>query len=79
MSELDYGRHEILHMTSFLMNAVQEELLENEAIDTKTEWIVLATQARDALAALYQSIGLEHFSGTPKEQTPDSNPNRLSE
>jgi hypothetical protein len=56
-----FGCHEALHMASFLCAAVDEELVEHEAIKRDPEWLSLAEQARDALAALYQKIGSKHL------------------
>ncbi len=57
----DYGRHEVLHMASFLMSAVETELVEHEAVRAEPEWLALAEAARKALFDLYQAIGLKHM------------------
>lgn len=56
-----FGRHEVLHMSSFLLSAVDEQLLEHEQIQTNPQWKALAEKAHDALFALYQSIGSAHL------------------
>jgi hypothetical protein len=62
MSQLDqYGRHEVLHMSSFLMNAVDTELCEHAQIQRNKEWKALADKAFNALFDLYQAIGSEHL------------------
>jgi len=53
----EFGRHEVLHMSSFLMGAVAEQLLEHEQIASNPEWKALANRAHDALFDLYQAIG----------------------
>lgn len=58
----NYGRHEVLHMSSFLCNCVDSELLEHQAIKNNKEWLALAEKAHQALFDLYQSIGSEHLS-----------------
>lgn len=62
MSQMDdYGRHEVLHMASFLMNAVDTELLEHAQLKAHPEWKALADKAFNALFDLYQAIGAEHM------------------
>ena len=55
------GCHEALHMTSFLANAVDEELCEHPAIKKDKEWSELAHKAHRALADLYQAIATKHL------------------
>lgn len=57
----DYGRHEVLHMSSFLERVVSLELLDHHQIIENEEWCKLAHKAQDALWELYQAIGKEHF------------------
>lgn len=59
----EFGRHEILHMSSFLMRAVDMELLEHEQIKNNTQWKELAEKAHQALFDLYQSIGQVSLEG----------------
>jgi len=59
----EYKRHEVLHMTSFLINAVATELLEHDAVIEIPEWRELAEKAHQALFDLYQAIGKVHLSG----------------
>lgn len=67
MAEMDdYGRHEVLHMASFLSRAVAAELGEHAQVQGNPEWKALADQAAEALWALYQAVGAVHMeSGTP--------------
>ncbi len=64
----DYGRHEALHMASFLENAVEVELVQHDAVKAEPEWLKLAEAARKALADLYLAIGLKHM---PDDQSQD--------
>jgi hypothetical protein len=57
----DYSRHEALHMSSFLMDAVARALMEHPAIRAKPEWAALVEKAHQALFDLYQAIGAEHL------------------
>lgn len=52
-----YGRHEVLHMSLFLAQAVEEQLLDHAQIQANPRWRELAEQANDALLTLYQAIG----------------------
>jgi hypothetical protein len=62
MAEMDdYGRHEVLHMASFLSRAVAAELGEHAQVQAKPEWKALADQAAEALWALYQAVGAAHL------------------
>lgn len=56
-AEYNYGTHEVLHMTSFLMNSVEGELLEHQEIQKNEDWTAKAQAAFDVLYELYQSIG----------------------
>lgn len=56
-----FGCHEALHMTSFLIDSVDEELVEHPSIKANEEWTRLATVALDALNDLYQAIGQKHL------------------
>ncbi len=61
MSQMDdFGRHEVLHMASFLANSVDSELLEHAQIQNNPEWKMLAERAFNSLFDLYQAIGREH-------------------
>ncbi len=64
----EYERHEVLHMTSFLINAVATELLEHDAVIETPEWLELAEKAHQALYDLYQAIGKVHISGEANEE-----------
>ena len=57
----DYGRHEVLHMSHFLGDAVAQELLEHEQIKARADWEQLANRAHTALFDLYQAIGKDHL------------------
>lgn len=62
MSQLDsFGRHEALHMASFLMGAIDEQLLSHAQVQANPEWKALAETAFDALFSLYQAIGADHL------------------
>lgn len=52
-----YGRHEVLHMSLFLAQAVEEQLLDHAQIQANPRWRELAERANDALLTLYQAIG----------------------
>ncbi len=46
MAEMDdYGRHEVLHMASFLSRAVASELCEHAQVQANPEWKALAESA----------------------------------
>lgn len=49
--------HEALHMASFLMRSVDDELVEHPVIKSHAEWRRLAETAHQALFDLYQAIG----------------------
>jgi len=67
MPDLDeYGRHEALHMSLFLCEAVDSQLLQHGQIKNTTEWLTLAAKAHQALFDLYQAIGEEHLKGETK-------------
>lgn len=53
----DYGRHEVLHMSLFLAQCVEEQLLDHAQIKANPHWHALAERANDALLTLYQAIG----------------------
>ena len=60
MPQMDaFGRHEVLHMSCFLMEAVDEQLLQHAQIENNPRWKALAEQAHDALFRLYQAIGTD--------------------
>lgn len=56
-----HGCHEALHMASFLIDAVDEQLVGHPAIQANADWQKLATTALDALFELYQAIGKQHL------------------
>ena len=57
----DYARHEVLHMSLFLSEAVHEQLTAHPVIQGKPEWKTLAEHAHKSLFDLYQAIGGEHL------------------
>lgn len=58
MPQIDkYSLHEALHMSCFLMESVDRELMEHKQIRNNTHWAELAGKAHQALFDLYQSIG----------------------
>jgi hypothetical protein len=57
-----HGCHEALHMTSFLINAVDEELCDHPSIKANPKWAKLADDAQQRLYRLYQAIGKEHMT-----------------
>jgi dihydroxyacetone kinase len=56
-----FGCHEALHTTSLLIDLVDRELCEHEAIQRNAIWTAYAQKARDALQDLYDAIGREHI------------------
>jgi len=52
-----YGRHEVLHMSLFLAQCIEEQLMDHEQVKSNPSWLVLAERANDALLTLYQAIG----------------------
>ncbi|MVS99774.1 hypothetical protein [Devosia marina] len=62
MTEMDsYGRHEALHMASFLSRAVASELCEHQQVQANPDWKALADGAAESLWALYQAIATIHL------------------
>lgn len=57
----DSGRHEVLHMASFLSRAVASELCEHAQVQANPEWKALADSAAESLWALYQAVGGTHL------------------
>lgn len=58
MGQMDaFGRHEVLHMSLFLAQCVEEQLLDHEQVRAHADWLRLADAAHDALFRLYQAIG----------------------
>ena len=54
MSQMDkFGLHEVMHMSLFLAEAVDEQLLEHEQVKSRPEWLALVETASDALHKLY--------------------------
>lgn len=56
-----FGCHEALHMASYFIDAIDNELVDHPAIKANEEWSKLASAAMDALFQLYQSIGQKHL------------------
>lgn len=65
----DYGRHEVLHMASFLSRAVTAELCEHAQVQAKPEWKALADSAAESLWALYQAVGAAHLEESAGSET----------
>ena len=62
MSETDnYARHELLHMSLFLAEAVHDQLTSRPLVQQTPEWKALAETANEALYDLYQAIGGQHL------------------
>ena len=58
MAQMDaFGRHEVLHMSLFLAQCVEEQLLDHAQVKANPDWSRLAEAANDALLRLYQAIG----------------------
>jgi hypothetical protein len=58
MGQMDaFGRHEVLHMSLFLAQCVEEQLMDHEQVRSNPDWMRLAEPANDALFRLYQAIG----------------------
>jgi hypothetical protein len=58
MSQMDaFGRHEVLHISLFLAQCVEAQLLDHAQVRANPHWTELAERANDALLALYQAIG----------------------
>lgn len=57
----NYGTHEVLHMCSFLAEAIDDEIVSHPEVLNRKDWSELAAKARDALYELYQEIGKEHW------------------
>jgi hypothetical protein len=58
MSQMDdYGRHEVLHMSLFLAQCIEEQLVDHSQVQANPHWRELAERANDALLTLYQAIG----------------------
>jgi len=53
----EFEKHEVLHMSNFLCNAVAEELSQHPFVKSRSELFRLADAAEGALASLYQAIG----------------------
>ena len=56
-----YSRHEALHMSLFLAEAVETQLTQHEWVESDPQALKLAQQAGDILHNLYQYIGSKHF------------------
>ncbi len=52
-----FARHEVLHMSLFLAEAVEEQLASRSIIKANPQWSSLAEKANEALLDLYQAIG----------------------
>jgi len=55
-----FGLHEVLHMSLFLAESVETQLLAHPEVRADPEWRALAERACDALQALYQAVGATH-------------------
>lgn len=58
-----FGCHEVLHMTSFFIDSIDEELVEHPSIKANEEWLRLAASALETLHDLYSAIGRQHLRG----------------
>lgn len=58
----EFGRHEVLHVSSILCDQVDRYLLDHDQIRQNAEWQALAASAHDALFRLYQAIGADDRS-----------------
>jgi len=56
-----YSCHEALHMAAFIMNTIDQELVDHPAIAANEEWHVMARTAADKISELYQAIGRAHL------------------
>lgn len=71
MPEMDeYGRHEVLHMASYLSRAVASELGEHAQVLANPEWKALADTAAESLWALYQAVGAVHLEEPAGDKIP---------
>ena len=52
-----YHEHEALHMSNFLVNTIDQELINNVFIQSNNDCLALAKKAAENLAQLYQLIG----------------------
>lgn len=57
-----HGCHEALHMASVLINMVESELIEHQAVMDSPVWMAHAKRAQEALMDLYNAIGREHLT-----------------
>jgi hypothetical protein len=63
MGQMDaFGRHEVLHMSLFLAQCVEEQLMDHEQVQSNPDWMRLAEAANDALFRLYQAVGAAEVS-----------------
>lgn len=63
------GCHEALHMASYFMQAIDNELMAHPAVMSRPDWFALASKAQDALFQLYQEIGAAHLPDEEPEPT----------
>lgn len=63
MPQDDFTRHEALHMSLFLAESVETQLINNSFIQSDTDCVELAQKANELLLELYQKIGQQHLSG----------------
>ncbi len=56
-----FGCHEAMHLTSVILDMVEEHLVDHPAVRAKPEWAVIAWEARRALCRLHQAIAREHM------------------
>lgn len=56
-----YHRHEALHMSLFLGESVESQIIDNTFIQSDKDCLELATKANEILLDLYQLIGSKHL------------------
>jgi hypothetical protein len=66
--------HEALHMTEYLSRAVDTELGEHAAVESRPQWLALCRVASGALGELYQKIGQESYYLQNPEKRPAAEP-----
>lgn len=54
-----YHRHEALHMSLFLAESVESQIIDNEFIQSDERCLEIAQQANELLLNLYQIIGVK--------------------
>lgn len=58
----DYHRHEVLHMSYFLMNSFCSEVVESEFVNSDTALKERAEKIMNEMFELYQEIGFKHVN-----------------